>query len=75
MVPKPLRATNVENALVGQELTVDSITAASERITQDLGADVFGDSVFASADFRRTVVGVEVKHAIFHAMGLAHHAH
>ena len=72
--PKPLRATNVENALVGQELTLDSITAASERISQDLGSNVFGDSVFASADFRRTVVGVEVKHAIFHAMGLAHHA-
>ncbi len=74
LVPIPVRARAVENALVGQELTVDSITAASERISQDLGSDVFGDSVFASADFRRTVVGVEVKHAIFHAMGLAHHA-
>ncbi len=75
LVPTPLRATAVENALVSQELTLDSITAASERISQDLGSNVFGDSVFASAEFRRTVVGVEVKHAIFHAMGLAHHAH
>ena len=75
MVATPLRATAVENALVGQELTIDNITAATERISQDLGSNVFGDSVFASAEFRRTVVGIEVKHAIFHAMGLAHHAH
>lgn len=73
LVPAPLRARAVESALVGQELTVDSITAASERISIDLGNDVFGDDVFASAEFRRSVVGVEVKHALFHAVGLAHH--
>lgn len=74
LVPAPLRARAVESALVGQELTVENITAASERISIDLGSDVFGDSVFASAEFRRMVVGVEVKHALFHAVGLAHHA-
>ncbi|HIB12186.1 MAG TPA: hypothetical protein EYO17_09745, partial [Dehalococcoidia bacterium] len=73
LVPAPLRARAVESALVGQELTIDNITAATERISIDLGSDVFGDSVFASAEFRRVVVGVEVKHAIFHAVGLAHH--
>jgi len=75
LVPTPLRARAVENALVGQELTFDNITAATQHISDDLGSDVFGDSVFASADFRRTVVGVEVKHALFHAMGLSHHEH
>ena len=73
LVAVPLRARAVESALVGQELTIDNITAATERISIDLGSDVFGDSVFASAEFRRVVVGVEVKHAIFHAVGLAHH--
>ena len=73
LVPVPLRARAVETALVGQELTMENITAATERISIDLGSDVFGDSVFASADFRRVVVGVEVKHALFHAVGLAHH--
>jgi carbon-monoxide dehydrogenase medium subunit len=73
LVPMPLRARSVETALVGQELTMENITAAAEKISIDLGSNVFGDSVFASADFRRMVVGVEVKHALFHAVGLAHH--
>ena len=73
LVAAPLRARAVETALVGQELTMENITAATERISIDLGSDVFGDSVFASAEFRRVVVGVEVKHALFHAVGLAHH--
>ena len=73
LVPTPLRARSVETALVGQELTMENITAASEKISIDLGSNVFGDSVFASAEFRRIVVGVEVKHALFHAVGLAHH--
>ena len=70
----PLRARAVENALVGQELSMENITTASENMSIDLGSNVFGD-IFASAEFRRMVVGVEVKHALFHAVGLAHHAH
>ncbi len=73
LVPAPLRARAVEEALAGQELNADNVTAATDRIADDLGDDVFGDSVFASADYRRAVVGVEVKHALFHAIGLAHH--
>ena len=73
LVPAPLRARAVESALVGQELNTESITAATDRISIDLGDNVFGDSVFASADYRRVVVGVEVKHALFHAIGLGHH--
>jgi len=73
LVPAPVRARAVESALVGQELTLDSISAASEQVSHDLGANVSGDSVFASADFRRSVVGVEVKHALCHAVGITHH--
>ena len=73
LVPAPVRARAVENALVGQELTADSIAAASEKISMDLGNNVTGDNVFASADFRRAMVAVEIKHAINHAIGLAHH--
>ena len=72
LVPAPLRAGSVENALVGQELTSDTIAAAAERVSVDLGSNVTGDSVFASANYRRAVVAVEVKHALNHAIGLAH---
>ena len=72
LVPTPVRAASVENALVGQELTPENITAATQQISNDLGDNVFGDSVYASAEFRRVVVGVEIKHAIFHATGMAH---
>ena len=72
LVPAPLRAGSVENALVGQELTSDTIAAAAERVSVDLGDNVSGDRVFASANYRRAVAAVEVKHALNHAMGLAH---
>ncbi len=73
LVPVPVRVRAVEAALVGQELTPDIIAAASERVSNDLGPNVRGDRVFASADYRRAVAGVEVKHALLHAAGLAHH--
>ena len=72
LVPTPLRARAVENALVGQELTVENIAAAAERVTIDVGNNATGDSVFASADYRRAMVAAEVKHALNHAMGLVH---
>ena len=72
LVPAPLRATAVENALVGQELTTEIIAAAAERVSIDVGDNATGDSVFASAGFRRAMVAVEVKHALNHAMGLTH---
>ena len=72
MVPVPLRARAVENALVGQELNLDTIAAAAERVSIDLGSNVTGDRVFASANYRRAITAVEVKHALNHAMGLVH---
>lgn len=72
LVPKPVRATSVEQALVGQRLDQNSIAAAASRVTDDLGDDILGD-IYASADYRQAVVPVEVKHALNHAVGLAHH--
>ncbi len=72
LVPTPLRARAVESALTGQELTADNIAAAVSHLADDLGNDIIGD-VFASAEYRRAVAPVEVKHALFHAIGLAHH--
>ena len=71
LVPSPLRARSVENALVGKELTPENISAAVDHLADDLGEDVIGD-IFASAEYRRMVAPVEVKHALFHATGMAH---
>ncbi len=72
LVPSPLRARSVENALVGKELTPENISAAVDHLADDLGDDVIGD-IYASAEYRRVVAPVEVKHALFHATGMAHH--
>lgn len=72
VVPKPTRAPSVESALVGQQLTQDLIAAAADRVVDDLGSDIIGD-IYASADYRRAMAAIELKHALFHAVGLAHH--
>lgn len=72
LVPTPRRAPSVEAALAGQELTAHNIEAAANHLADDLGNDIIGD-IFASADYRRAIAPVEVKHAMFHAIGLAHH--
>ena len=72
LTPKPTRSPAVEAALAGQELTLDSIASATALVSGDLGGDLLGD-VYASADYRRNMAGVELKHALYHAVGLAHH--
>jgi carbon-monoxide dehydrogenase medium subunit len=72
LTPSPVRARSVETALSGRELTMETISQAVTNLPDDLGNDIIGD-VYASADFRRQVVGVEVKHALLHATGVAHH--
>ena len=72
LTPSPVRAGAVENALVGQELNAETVAAASARLADDIGDNAVGD-FFASADYRKVVAAVEVKHAINHAIGLAHH--
>ncbi len=75
LTPRPVKAAAVEQALTGTTLTMDSIADATSRLSEDIsaaGVDVIGD-VYASADFRASVAPVEVKHALLHAIGLAHH--
>ena len=75
LTPRPVKAPAVEQALSGTTLTMGSISDATARLGDDLsaaGVDIIGD-VYASADFRAGVAPVEVKHALLHAIGLAHH--
>ena len=75
LTPRPVKAPAVEQALSGSTLTMSSIADATARLSEDLnaaGVDIIGD-VYASADFRSSVAPVEVKHALLHAIGLAHH--
>ena len=72
LTQKPTRSPAVEAALAGSELTSDSIAAAAALVGGDLGDDLLGD-IYASADYRRRMAGIELKHAIYHAVGLAHH--
>ncbi len=72
LVAAPLRIKSVEAALIGQELNLDTIAAATQHVAEDVGDNAIGD-FFASAEYRTVIAGVEVKHAINHAMGLAHH--
>ena len=72
LTPRPTRAPSVEAALAGSELTTDSIAAAAALVDGDLGDDLLGD-VYASASYRRSMAAIELKHALYHAVGLAHH--
>ncbi len=72
LTQKPTRSPSVEAALAGSELTSDSIAAAAALVGGDLGDDILGD-IYASAEYRRSMAGIELKHAIYHAVGLAHH--
>ena len=72
LTPRPTRSPSVEAALAGSELTLDSIAESTASVGGDLGDDLLGD-VYASADYRRSMAAVELKHALYHAVGLAHH--
>jgi carbon-monoxide dehydrogenase medium subunit len=75
LTPRPVKAPAVEAALTGTQLTADSIATATAHLSEDIaaaGVDIIGD-VYASADYRAGVAPVEVKHALMHAIGLAHH--
>jgi carbon-monoxide dehydrogenase medium subunit len=68
MVPVPKRASSVERALTGQELTPENIAKAAGQVSQDLGDDILGD-IFASEEYRRSVAPVWVKRALTQAAG------
>jgi carbon-monoxide dehydrogenase medium subunit len=68
MVPMPLRATSVEGALSGQELSAENIAKAAASVSEDFSDDVLGD-IFASEEYRRAVAPVWVKRALTQAAG------
>jgi carbon-monoxide dehydrogenase medium subunit len=63
LVPKPARASSVEQALVGQELSPQTIATAAALVSKDLGHDILGD-IYASAEYRRAMAPVYVKRAL-----------
>jgi aerobic carbon-monoxide dehydrogenase medium subunit len=69
MVPRPLRASNVESALTGLNLSRENIAQAAGRVSQDVGDDILGD-IFASENYRRAVASVWVKRALLEAAGV-----
>jgi carbon-monoxide dehydrogenase medium subunit len=71
LVPAPVKATSVERALIGQTLNVENIMAASIQVANDLGGELIGD-FYASAEYRRAMAAVEIRHALFHITGAAH---
>jgi carbon-monoxide dehydrogenase medium subunit len=66
LVPRPVRASSVERALVGQALSAETIAKAAGQVSEDLGIDILGD-IFASAEYRRAVAPVWVKRALARA--------
>ena len=71
LVPAPVKASSVELALIGQTLNVENIMAASNQVANDLDGELIGD-FFASAEYRRAMAAVEIRHALFHITGEAH---
>ena len=70
LVPSPRRAAAVEQALVGQPATIDTIAAAARQVTTDLGKDVSGD-IFASAEYRSAMAPIYTRRALVAALELA----
>ena len=62
--PRPIRAPNVEEALIGKPLTVESVTTASNLALMD--AAPFTDA-YASAWYRARVLPVHIRRAILGA--------
>ena len=63
LVPRPIHASTVEQALVGQTLSAETIAEAAGQVSQDVGTDVLGD-LYASAEYRTAVAPVWVKRAL-----------
>jgi carbon-monoxide dehydrogenase medium subunit len=66
MADRPLRATGVEEALVGQPATEEAVRAAAQRAAEgtDPPSDLNGD-----ADYRRSIVPVLTRRAVLNAAG------
>lgn len=63
LVARPMRASAVEKALVGQALSADAAAKAAQQVAQDLSGDIIGD-LYASAEYRKAVAPIWVKRAL-----------
>jgi len=63
LVPKPVRASSVEHALVGQPFSPATLASAAALVSNDLGREILGD-IYASAEYRKAVAHVYVKRAL-----------
>jgi carbon-monoxide dehydrogenase medium subunit len=70
LVAQPTRLGSVEGALAGRRLTDAVLRDAAAKAADDVGTDVMGD-LFASAEYRRAVLGVYARRAIAAAMARA----
>jgi carbon-monoxide dehydrogenase medium subunit len=72
LVPVPVRMVSVEAALIGKELNQENIAEAASHASEDLTGEILGD-FFASAEYRKAMAEVEIRHALFHATEVSHH--
>jgi carbon-monoxide dehydrogenase medium subunit len=70
LVPVPIRAANVERALVGRPLSDEALAEAAAKVSADLDGEILGD-LFASADYRKAVAPVWVRRALASAAARA----
>ena len=59
----PARASSVESALTGSDLSSGALDAASAAVSGDLGGDGLSD-VFASAEYRKAMAAVYLRRAL-----------
>ncbi|MDA1348620.1 MAG: xanthine dehydrogenase family protein subunit M [Chloroflexi bacterium] len=59
----PTKASAVESALVGSDLSNGALDAAAEAVLGDFGGDILGD-IFASAEYRTAMAVVYLRRAL-----------
>jgi carbon-monoxide dehydrogenase medium subunit len=59
----PTKASAVESALVGSDLSDRALDAAAEAVSGDFGSDILGD-IFASAEYRTAMAAVYLRRAL-----------
>ncbi len=59
----PTRASSVEAALAGSDLSDAALDAAAEAVAGDFGGDPIGD-IFASAEYRKAMAAVYLRRAL-----------
>lgn len=70
LLPNARRTNGAERALIGKALTEETIAAAADRVSADLGRDVSGD-IYASAEYRAAMAPVFTKRALANAAARA----